>query len=344
MARIDELTDLKAIAIVLFFFVHSSLQVSMPALTLEWIQTWFLGALFFVSGYLTFNGFSSRGQSIRRFLAHRVCSVYVPFVLIMAFYVLADNIVHYDPAGFFSHASLLSLFAIFTEGRFMMYQFWFIPQLLGFTILLVFLEKYVKNDLAKYLMLTGLFIINILGYAYITLWRFEWNFGFYVFVFAIGFTACKRNWLQKLRGKKTILALASIAAASYLVSLPLLSLGTELGRALYYSYMWVRSTAFSLSSIMILLIPLFYLRKNSALSRLYAVPEFFGSHTLYIYLWEGYVSPRICAYVFGVSLYYQLSGSLLLASVLVRIVAVSAVAYVTQILHQRIAHSRRTAR
>lgn len=226
----------------------------------------------------------------------------------------------------------------------MMYQFWFIPQLFGFTILLVFLEKYVKNDLAKYLMLTGLFIINILGYAYITLWRFEWNFGFYVFVFAIGFTACKRNWLQKLRSKKTILALASIAAASYLVSLPLLSLGTELGRAQYYSYMWVRSTAFSLSSIMILLTPLFYLRKNSALDKLYAVPEFLGSHTLYIYLWEGYVSPRICALVFGVSLYYQLSGSLLPASVLVRIVAVSAVAYVTQILHQRIAHSRRTAR
>lgn len=72
MARIDELTDLKAIAIVLFFFVHSSLQVSMPALTLEWIQTWFLSALFFVSGYLTFNGFSSRGQTIRKFLAHRV--------------------------------------------------------------------------------------------------------------------------------------------------------------------------------------------------------------------------------------------------------------------------------
>jgi hypothetical protein len=337
MARIDELTDLKAIAIVLLFFVHSNLQLSMPVLTLEWITPWFLSALFFVSGYLTFSGFSSRGQSIREFLAHRVRSVYLPFALIMAFYVLADNIVHYDIAGFFSHASLLSLFAIFTEGRFAMLQFWFIPQLLGFTILSVFLEKYIRNDLAQYLVLTALFVVNLFGYAYITPWMFEWNFGFYVFVFAVGFTACKRNWVQKLHDKKIILALALVAVASYLSPLPSLGLGTELGRAQYYSYFWIRNTVFSLSSMMILLTPLSYLRRKYESAKLYAVPEFLGSHSLYIYLWEGYVNPRICALVFGVSFYYQLSGLLLPVSILVRIATVSVVAYVSQKFHRRIA-------
>ena len=341
MARIDELTDLKAIAIVLLFFVHSNLQITMPAITLDWITPWFLSALFFVSGYLTFSGFFSRKQSIREFLGHRFWSVYLPFVLIMGFYVLADNIVHYGIAGFFSHASLLSLFAYFSEGKFAMYQFWFIPQLIGFTILLVFLQKYVKNDLAQYSALIGLFIFNVFSYAYNTPWSFEWNFGFYLFVFAVGFTVCKRNWLQRLRSAKILSILVLILIASYFISLPTLDLNTELGRAQYFSYTWIRSTAFSLSSVMVLLTLLFYLRRTFRSRRMYAIPEFLGSYTLYIYLWEGYVSPRICGLVFGVSFYYQLSGALLFASILVRIATVSVVAYLSQLLHQGIGHSFR---
>jgi hypothetical protein len=259
----------------------------------------------------------------------------------MGFYVLADNIVHYNPAGFISSASLLSLFAIFSEGKFTIYQFWFIPQLIGFTILLVFLEKYVKNDLAQYLTLAGLFIFNVFNYALGTPWRFEWNFGFYVFVFAVGFTACKRNWLQKLHDKKILLILFLVLIASYFISPQALDLTTELGRAQYFSYMWIRSTAFSLSSIIILLTPLHYMRKTFQSRRLYAVPEFLGSHTLYIYLWEGYVNPRICGLVFGVSFYYQLSGTLLFVSILVRIVAVSVIAFFSQLAHQKIGRAFR---
>jgi hypothetical protein len=171
------------------------------------------------------------------------------------------------------------------------------------------LEKYLRNDLERYLTLTGFFIFNIFNYAYNTPWRFEWNFGFYVFVFAVGFTACKRNWLRKSRDKKILLVLALISVTVYVVPLPTLNLSTELGRAQYFSYMWIRSTAFSLSSIMILLVALFHLRKTLGSRGRYAVPNFLGSHTLYIYLWEGYVSPRVCGLVFGVSSYYQLWNS-----------------------------------
>jgi hypothetical protein len=341
MRRIDELTDLKAIAIVLLFFVHSNLQLSMHEITAEWIVPWFLSVLFFVSGYLAFNSFNGRKQNIRDFLVHRLLSVYLPFVLIMGFYVLADNINYYSPSGFLSHASFLSLLDFFSIGTFDMRQFWFIPELLGFTVLLAILEKHVKNDLAQYLTLAALFIFNFISYAWTP--RFlNWNFGFYIFVFAVGFTTCKRNWLQKLRDMRIFLAslliLILISLISYFIPLSAFNLSTVLGRSQYFSFIWIRSTAFSLSSIITLLTPLFYFRSILP-GRILAIPEFLGSHTLYIYLWEGYINPRICGLVFGESFYYNLSGTLLFASILVRIIAVSAVAYCCQLLHKRIGHA-----
>jgi hypothetical protein len=96
----------------------------MPALSIE-VMSWFLSPLFFVSGYLTCTSFNSKNQGIRKFLAHRLIWIYLPFVLIMALYVLTDSAwQNYTWQGFMAHSTVApAFFAVFGEGEYLIGQF-----------------------------------------------------------------------------------------------------------------------------------------------------------------------------------------------------------------------------
>ncbi len=339
MAKIPELTDLKVIAIILLFVAHSNLEYVAHPVALG-IQIWLLSAFFFVSGYLTCSSFCKRGQSIRALVSHKFVAVYVPYVLIMAFYLLADNIVRFTVEGFLSHASFLSLFAVYSEGQYAMYQFWFIPELLVFTILLVTLHKYVKNGYAQAFILTTLFIFNLINYAYLTPLRFERNFGLYLFVFAAGYQISKRNLIQKLYSPKiafSMLATATVVGFS-IYSLSTWDIGTITGRVYYYSYTWLINTVFTLTSIITLLTFLSHLHRNLPKNKMFSIVGLIGSCTLYLYLWEGYISPRVGRLFFNEGWYYDIAGYQLLPSIMFRITFAALVAYGTYMINNKLAN------
>jgi hypothetical protein len=348
LPRAYELTDLRAIAIVLLFFVHSNLQLSTPFFALE-LQKWMLSAFFFVSGYLTCSSVNRKGATTKDFFVHRFGALYIPFVLIMAFYVLADNIIHYTPLAFLSCASFLCLFYVFSDPitPYNVGQFWFIPVLLVFTALFILLDKCVRKDVPRLFVLFALFAFNLLNYMFWTPIRLIWGFGLYLFVFALGYEFSRRNLFQKLRTLRMTLILVLAAIVTQVLNVALAptwdmwisidaARATSIDRLGYFSFLWIGNTVFSVSTLILILIALFYMRQNFSTNKVYGVAGILGSCTLWIYLWEPYVSPRISLYIFGTSTYYSLSGSLLFVSVLIRIVTVTPVAYGMQKLYNGI--------
>ena len=332
-SRIYELTDLRAIAIFLLFFVHSNLHLNEPIFALE-LEKWMLSAFFFVSGYLTFN--NANRTTIKNFFAHRFATLYIPFVLIMVFYVL---IAHDSSLALLSCASFLSLFYVFSTGAYFIYQFWFVPMLLGFTVFFVLLYKYVKNDVIRLLILFGLFAFNLINYAFVTSLRFNWDFGLYVLVFAIGYEVANKNILQKLRTLKASLILMATATVTQVLNQEFVVYSwnqtTDIGRLYYYSCYWIGNTVFSVSSLILLLTLLYYKRKNWPKMKVYSILGILGSCSLYIYLLEPYISEKVDLFIFRTTIDYSLSGSLLFVSVLIRLLTVIPVAYGIQKLHNK---------
>ncbi len=339
MPRINELSDLRAIAIALLFVAHSNLQLTSPVLAIE-VTQWFLSAFFFVAGYLASTAFSKRKESIKDFLLHRFASTYLPFVLIMGFYVIADNIVPYYPVGFLTHASFLSVFDVFSVGQFYMQQFWFIPLLLIFTVLFVLGDKYIKSNVLRFSFLIALFIFNLVNYAFMTPFCFQFNFGFYLLVFAIGYEISKRNLLDRLKKPKILSVFAVVALFTVYFNLfvPVAWDASSIsGRFIYYAYRWIENTILSVTTLTLVLSFLAYLRKRFGTSKVYLLVNVLGTCTLYIYLWEGFLSTRISSLLFGTTTYYELAGVFGVSFVIIRIVATTILAYSTLRLHNKIA-------
>lgn len=338
MSRINELSDLRAVAIVLLFVVHSNLTLTFPTLAIE-ITQWFLSAFFFVTGYLTCTSFLKKKENLRKVLLHRFSSIYLPFILIMGFYVIADNIVSYSPSGYLTHISLLSVFDAFSVGQFDMHQFWFVPLLLFFTLIFVLINKYIKSDMIRLGLLFSLFIFNLLNYAFMTPFRFHFNFGFYMLVFAIGYEISKRNLLEKLKSPKIIVLFAIIALSIIYFNLfvPVAwDTNTVSGRFSYYTYRWIINTIISVTTITIVLTFLSGLRRKFGKSKIYIPITFLGTCTLYIYLWEGFLSTRLSLALFGTTTYYELTGFFGVSFVIIRIVATGLLAYGSQKIHNKI--------
>lgn len=334
MVKIDELTDLKAIAILLLFFVHSNLQISANLFSVA-VQEWMLSTFFFVSGYLTWIGFTNRQKSIRAFTLHRFVQVYIPFVVIMAFYVFAYPFVVYSFAGFLSHASFLSLLNVFSEGQFEMYQFWFIPDLLAFGTLYIILGKYVERSRWRLGIITAILILDVVAYAFTSPFRLEYNIGLYLLLFAFGYEIASNHLIDRIRHLHwTLIPLIIVAVASVYVLFTYLGspdLSTVAGRAIYFSSSWAESIVFSTAAITVVLVVIYHLRKRFPKSRLYTVSLVLAGSSLFMYLLEGYISAWLGKWVFGAGWYVtDITDVLLLPSIAVRIAVVTVVAYFLQ--------------
>lgn len=321
---INDFSNLRGLAILSIFFVHSNLYLSInPIITL--IQIWFIGILFFVSGYLTCNSFRKRGLKIGKFLIHRLAAIYIPFVLIMAFYVMNDIYGNYPVSGFVTHASLLSFFAIFQEGTFCMGLFWFVPTLFGFTVIMIFLDKYLKNNGLQLIILFGLLIFNFVNYFFYTPLRFNLNFGTYIFLFATGYFICKNNWIEK--AKKLPTTIISFSIFVFILAV----LYTYFFGVLYplsvFVVNWIYYPIFVLSTIPVLLTLSNYFQNKWPSSKALVFLSILSSCSLYIYLLEGFISERIGWFLFDEFNYYQHSGNVLFISIFVRFLIVTFVAF-----------------
>jgi hypothetical protein len=331
MVKIDELTDLKAIAILLLFFVHSNLQISANLFSVA-LQEWMLSAFFFVSGYLTWVSFSNRAYSIRAFSLHRMIQVYIPFVLIMALYVFTPTIVYYSVPGFLSHASFLSVFQVFAQGQFEMYQFWFVPDLLAFSALYIVMAKYPSRTLWRLSIIAAIFIFDLASYTYAAPFRLEYNIGLYLVVFAFGYEVATNRLIEKLRHLKiSLIPLLALSAASAYVLFTYLAnpdLSTAAARASYFSASWIQSITLTIPLILIALAAVYHIRRRYPKSRIYRLSLILAGSSLFIYLLEGYISPIVGVYIFDANWYVtDITGPALLPSILLRIAIVTPIAY-----------------
>ena len=82
---ISEFNYLKIFALFLLIFVHSDLLLTYPNVMYP-VQWFLLSAFFFISGFLAYDSFHRRGNSIRLFFKSKTTSLYIPFMVAVIVY------------------------------------------------------------------------------------------------------------------------------------------------------------------------------------------------------------------------------------------------------------------
>jgi hypothetical protein len=117
--RIEGFDIAKTLAILLLFFVHSNLNQTQPLLT-QGIQYFFLGIFFYASGYFSASSLKKRGRF--RLLARSTLTVFVPYIVFAAFYLIIEYPRY--TSNFPAFATGLNIYAPFGIKS---YNLWFIP-------------------------------------------------------------------------------------------------------------------------------------------------------------------------------------------------------------------------
>ena len=210
-SRFVEFDYLKIFALFLLIFVHSDLIISFPNVMypVEWVL---LSSFFFVSGFLAYDSFHRRGDSIRGFFKPKALSLYIPFMVATVFYFFLEVDMGFKGTvtELISQVSMLNIFnglnTICNWGF-----LWFIPYLLVFMLILCLLEKYAKSTKIQLLIVSVLWLSTIFFWVYNTPMELGQLFSQYLLVFTFGF------WINKLKIYERIMnfKMASIAVPSF---------------------------------------------------------------------------------------------------------------------------------
>ncbi|MCW3995237.1 MAG: acyltransferase [Candidatus Bathyarchaeota archaeon] len=163
---IAEFNYLKVIALFLLLFVHSDLLFTSPQIIYP-VQWFLLSAFFFISGFLAYDSFRKRENSLRRFFKSKAKTLYIPFLIATLFYFIMQVAMGStaDPVKLFSQVSMLNIFdslnTIYNWG-----SLWFIPYLLAFMFIICLIEKYVKGIKIQLALASIIWIVTILLFVY----------------------------------------------------------------------------------------------------------------------------------------------------------------------------------
>jgi peptidoglycan/LPS O-acetylase OafA/YrhL len=223
--RLPELDLLRALALFLLFVFHSAFNVIYPQ-PLWFMQMYFLGAFFIVSGFLF-------GKSLEKYntfdlIKNKIIKLYVPFVLILFLFYIINFFPGADPLSFIYHASGLSIFYLLQAGSLNLFHLWFVVHLFVYFMLFLFLGRVVKSERIKAIILTVFFVFLAYLSSSESVFRLEWKFLFFLPIFYAGLLLSKRNRLQQtyniLQNKLSVIFLI-LAAIAGTANMPFIASG-----------------------------------------------------------------------------------------------------------------------
>jgi hypothetical protein len=293
-SRYDEFDYLKITALFLLIFVHSDLIIAFPNIfyPVEWFL---LSAFFFVGGFLAFDTFHRRGESIRGFFKPKALSLYIPFMGAAVTYFFLEVASGYN-AGLIALVSQVSMADIFNSLN-TLYNWgflWFIPYLLAFMLIVCLLEKYVKTMKLQLFIVSVLWLSTILLWVYNTPMRLGQLFSEFLLVFVVGFWVNKLKIYTKIISfKMAYFAVPSVALFAFNFS-SLFNYGNAVSAFMAYTYSFSRIIIFSLALV---LLTLLFLRKTKVKQNSFI--KLIASKSAYIYLAEPLISYAILRLVIG---------------------------------------------
>lgn len=292
--RIVEFDWLRVFALILLIFVHSDLYFVFPEIIFP--TQWFLvSCFFFISGYLAFDSLHNRGTSIEKFLKTKILFLYIPFVMVSLFYSLLQVIISKLEFNLFqvlSQIALINLIDVFNSAY--NWDFlWFIPYLLLFMILFSFIEKYISNSKAQFILIITFWLSSILMWTFNISLKLGQVFSQYFLIFIFGFWLNKFSRYEKITKINISIVLIPLVILFSIDFSNFFSFETAVETLKYLLYSNGRSVIFSLSTILLVLI---LLRKIKIPQNRYV--EWIARISILIYFFEPFFSYFISNYIF----------------------------------------------
>lgn len=199
---ISEFNYLKIFSLFLLLFVHSDLILTNPEVIFP-VEWFLLSAFFFISGFLAYDSFRKRDNSLRRFFKSKFKTLYLPFVGAVLFYFVWQIILGMDatPFSLVPQLSMASIFDVVNTS----YNYgtlWFIPYLLVFMLIICLLEKYVKSTKTQVAVISAVWLGTIVLWVFDSPLRLGALFSQFLLVFVFGFYVNKFHLYDRMMSYK----------------------------------------------------------------------------------------------------------------------------------------------
>jgi hypothetical protein len=303
---ISEFNYLKIFALILLLFVHSDLIFAYPGVVYP-VQWFLLSAFFFISGFLVYDSFHVRENSLKRFFKSKAKKLYIPFVGATIFYFIFQNILGQKSFDLIKLGSQLSMLNIFDRlnSIYNWASLWFIPYLLAFMLVICLIEKYFKSLKIQVLAVSLVWLSTITLWVYDSPFRFGQLFSQFLLVFIFGFYVHKFKIYDRiLNFKMAALVIPLVIFFSFDFS-GLFTYANVVGGFESQLYFNVRSIVLTLGLV---LLALLFLRKMKVPKNGFA--KQIASRSAFIYLLEPFISYLILTYIFGASDSFFLYGGI----------------------------------
>ena len=313
--RHAEFDYLKITALFLLIFVHSDLIIRFPNVIYP-IEWFLLSVFFFIGGFLAYDSFHKRKESLRSFFKSKTRSLYIPFLLATVFYFFVEVFLgmKMNPVALISQVSMMNIF----DSLNTIYNWsslWFIPYLLAFMLIFCLLEKYVKKINIQLLLVTVLWLSTILLWVYDAPMRLGELFSEFLLVFMIGFWVNKLQIYSKIMSSKmAYFAVPSAAVFAFNFSS---FFNYNTGVNAFDAYIYSDGRIIILS-IALVLLTLLFVRKSKVPQNSFV--KLIASHSAFIYLSEPFISYAILRLVMGQTAIYVADGTTFYVFQAVRVV------------------------
>ncbi len=303
---VSEFNYLKIFALILLLFVHSDLIFAYPGVVYP-VQWFLLSAFFFISGFLVYDSFHVRENSLQQFFKTKAKKLYIPFMGATIFYFMFQNILAQKSFDLIKLGSQLSMLNIFDRlnSIYNWSSLWFIPYLLAFMLIICLTEKCFKS------LKIQVFAVSLMWLSTITLWVYDSPFrpgqlfSQFFLVFIFGFYVSKFKIYDRIMNfKMAALVIPLVIFFSFdfsgLFTYANVVAGFE--SQLYFNF---RSIVLTLGLV---LLALLFLRKIKVPKNGFA--KQIATRSAFIYLLEPFISYLILTYIFGASDSFFLDGGI----------------------------------
>ena len=314
-SRHAEFDYLKITALFLLIFVHSDLIIAFPNIIYP-VEWFLLSVFFFIGGFLAYDSFHRRRESLQSFFKSKTRSLYIPFLIATVFYFFIEVYLgmKIDPIKLISQVSMMNIF----DSLNTIYNWsslWFIPYLLAFMLIVCLLEKYVKNIRIQLFIVSVLWLSTILLWVYDTPMRLGQLFSEFLLVFMVGFWVNKLKIYSKIMSSK--MAYFAVPSATLFAfnfsSFFNYNNGVNAFDAFIYS-----DSRIIIFSIALVLLALLFVRKSKV--RQNSFITLIASKSAFIYLAEPFISYAILRLVFGQTEIFFADGTAFYVYQVIRIV------------------------
>ncbi len=257
---------------------------------------WFLlSVFFFIGGFLAYDSFHRRRESLQSFFKPKTRSLYIPFLIATVFYFFIEVYLgmKINPIELISQVSMMNIF----DSLNTIYNWsslWFIPYLLAFMLIVCLLEKYVKNIRIQLFIVSVLWLSTILLWVYDTPMRLGQLFSEFLLVFMVGFWVNKLKIYSKIMSSK--MAYFAVPSATLFAFNFSSFFNYNNGVNAFDAFMYSDSRII-IFSIALVLLALLFLRKSKV--RQNSFITLIASKSAFIYLAEPFISYAILRLVFG---------------------------------------------